>query len=212
MARMKLKELESHLQQVEEFDSPKILLEQYPTRPHIAACMLHTMAATFGDIEGRTVADLGCGCGVLSLGCVMLGADFVTGFDIDPDALAVFQQNIEEFEMSNLELVNQDTRNIGPDWKDRVDTVVMNPPFGTKHNKGLDLVFLEAGLAMAGTAVYSLHKTTTRDHVLAKARAWGAEGRVLAELRYDLPATYKHHKKASVDICVDFIRFSHVKT
>lgn len=212
MARMKLKELESHLQQVEEFDTPKILLEQYPTRPHIAACMLHTMAATFGDIEGRTVADLGCGCGVLSLGCVMLGADFVTGFDIDPDALAIFQQNIEEFEMDNLELVNLDTRNIGPDWKDRVDTVVMNPPFGTKHNKGLDLVFLEAGLEMASTAVYSLHKTSTRDHVLSKARSWGAEGRVLAELRYDLPATYKHHKKASVDICVDFIRFSHVKT
>jgi len=212
MARMKLKELESHLQQVEEFDTPKILLEQYPTRPHIAACMLHTMAATFGDIEGRTVADLGCGCGVLSLGCVMLGADFVTGFDIDPDALAIFQQNIEEFEMDNLELVNLDTRNIGPDWKGRVDTVVMNPPFGTKHNKGLDLVFLEAGLEMASTAVYSLHKTSTRDHVLSKARSWGAEGKVLAELRYDLPATYKHHKKASVDICVDFIRFSHVKT
>merc|ERR1719228_645045 len=73
MARMKLKELESQLQQVEEFDVPKILLEQYPTRPHIAACMLHTMAASFGDLEGRTVADLGCGCGVLSLGAVMLG-------------------------------------------------------------------------------------------------------------------------------------------
>ena len=30
---------------------------------------------------------------------------------------------------------------------------------------------------------------------------------VLAELRYDLPSTYKFHKKASVDIEVDFIRF-----
>ena len=32
---MKLKELETHLQQVEVFEKPKILLEQYPTRPHI---------------------------------------------------------------------------------------------------------------------------------------------------------------------------------
>ena len=115
MAKMKLKELESHLQQVDEFESPKILLgkveklksfgiklklplwhaEQYPTRPHIAACMLHTMEATFGDLEGRTVADLGCGCGVLSLGAVMMGAAFVHGFDIDQDALAVFQTNLE---------------------------------------------------------------------------------------------------------------------
>ena len=31
---------------------------------------------------------------------------------------------------------------------------------------------------------------------------------VVAELRYDLPATYKHHKKSSVDIHVDFIRFA----
>jgi len=43
MARMKLKQLEQHLQEVDEFEEPKILLEQYPTRPHIAACMIHTM-------------------------------------------------------------------------------------------------------------------------------------------------------------------------
>lgn len=94
MARMKLKELESHLQEVEEFENPKILLEQYPTRPHIAACMLHTMAASFGDIEDKIIADLGCGCGVLSVGCVMLGAGFVTGFDVDSDALDLFTENI----------------------------------------------------------------------------------------------------------------------
>jgi len=211
MARMKLKELESQLQQVEEFDVPKILLEQYPTRPHIAACMLHTMAASFGDLEGRTVADLGCGCGVLSLGAVMLGADFVLGLDIDPEALAVFAQNIEDFEMDNLDVVNMDVTNLGPDWKGRVDTVVMNPPFGTKHNKGLDIKFLQAGLALASRAVYSLHKTSTRSHLLTKARDWGVQAQVLAELRYDLPATYSHHKKASVDIQVDFIRFHHVK-
>ena len=33
---MKLKELESVLQQVDGFEEPKILLEQYPTSPHIA--------------------------------------------------------------------------------------------------------------------------------------------------------------------------------
>ena len=30
---------------------------------------------------------------------------------------------------------------------------------------------------------------------------------VVAELKYDLPNTYKHHKKQSQDIHVDFIRF-----
>ena len=30
-------------------------------------------------------------------------------------------------------------------FQTRVDTVVMNPPFGTKHNKGLDMKFLQVG-------------------------------------------------------------------
>lgn len=36
MKKLKLKELESCLQQVDVFENPKLLLEQYPTRPHIA--------------------------------------------------------------------------------------------------------------------------------------------------------------------------------
>lgn len=33
---MRLKELENHLESVDDFEQPKILLEQYGTRPHIA--------------------------------------------------------------------------------------------------------------------------------------------------------------------------------
>lgn len=46
-----------------------------------------------------------------------------------------------------------------------------------------------------------------RAYVLKTATECGAKGTVLAELRYDLPATFKFHKKSSVDINVDFIRF-----
>ncbi len=89
--RLKLRQLESHLERVEVFVRPKILLEQYPTRPHVAACLLHTAEATFQDLEGREVADLGCGCGILSLGAALMGADCVTGFDLDQDALDTFR-------------------------------------------------------------------------------------------------------------------------
>jgi len=205
---MKLKELECHLQEVDEFEEPKILLEQYPTRPHIAACMIHTMASTFGDIEDRSILDLGCGSGVLSIGCVMLGAANVLGLDIDPDALDTCQQNLEAFEMDNVDLVNGNVADADQILRQKFDVVLMNPPFGTKRNKGLDLLFLEKGIKLATRAVYSLHKTSTREHVLKKGEAWGTKPQVLAELRYDLPATYKHHKKASVDIEVDFIRFA----
>jgi predicted RNA methylase len=83
----------------------------------------------------------------------------------------------------------------------------MNPPFGTKHNRGIDMKFLQISLDLATTSVYSLHKTSTREHVLAKAADWGVRAQVLAELRFDLPASYKFHKKQSVDIEVDFVRF-----
>jgi len=209
MGPMKLKQLEQYLQQIEGFDNPKILLEQYPTRPHIAACMLHTIASTFDDIENRFVADLGCGCGVLAIGSVMLGAGAVTGFDVDTDALEQFQENIADFEIDNIDLVNADIGTLGDgSWDNKFEVVIMNPPFGTKHNKGLDVKFLQTGISMASRSVYSLHKTSTREHILKKAADWGVSAQVLAELRYDLPDTYKHHKKSSVDIHVDFIRFS----
>ena len=45
--------------------------------------------------------------------------------------------------------------------------------------------------------------------MLKKAREdWGVDAKVIAELKYDLPASYKHHKKTSVNIEVDFVRFS----
>jgi hypothetical protein len=78
------------------------------------------------------------------------------------------------------------------------DTVIMNPPFGTRR-KGADVDFLRAAarlLRSAGGAVYSLHKSSTRAHLQKVAlRELGcSEATVLAELRYDLPATYKFHK------------------
>lgn len=212
---MKLRDLETHLQQVDVFERPKVLLEQYPTRPHIAACMLHTIHSSFDDIEGKLIADLGCGCGVLSIGSVMLGAQMVLGIDVDADALETFKENMEAFEMEDnvqMVLANVTDEDSLEQMHKKFDTVIMNPPFGTKHNKGIDMLFVKQGLKLARNAVYSLHKTSTRDHIMKKAKEdWGVDMQVIAELRYDLPATYKHHKKDSVDIQVDFIRFSFPK-
>lgn len=207
MARLKLKNLEQYLQQVDTFEQPKVHLEQYATTPHLAACMLYTIQASFGDLEGKVVADLGCGCGTLTFGSVMLGADFCLGFDIDEDALDIFSANRDELEMENSDVVLCDvTKNLGDRFEDSFDTVVMNPPFGTR-TKGVDLEFVNVALRLARTAVYSLHKTSTRQHILKQAQAWGVEAKVVAELRFDLPKTYKFHSKYSVDIEVDLVRF-----
>jgi len=209
---MKLRQLETHLQEVESFENPKVLLEQYPTRAHIAACVVHTVQSSYDGIEDKLVADLGVGCGVLSVGACLLGAGHVTGFDVDGDALEIARANFAEFEIDNFDLVQTDVvGTLQPAGHLQFDTVLMNPPFGTKHNKGIDLAFVRKGLDLVapGGSVYSLHKTSTRDHILRKAReGWKVGCEVVAQLRYDLPASYKHHKKASIDIEVDFLRFT----
>uniref|UniRef100_A0A803K1N9 Methyltransferase-like protein 5 n=1 Tax=Xenopus tropicalis TaxID=8364 RepID=A0A803K1N9_XENTR len=202
---MKLKELEGCLQQVDVFENPKLLLEQYPTRPHIAACMLYTIHNTFNDIEDKVVADLGCGCGVLSIGAAMLGAGLCLGLDVDEDALDIFKTNTEEFELTNIDMIQFDVCSLPPDCLSKsVDTVIMNPPFGTKHNKGMDMTFLRTALQMARNSVYSLHKTSTREHIKKKATDWNVKMEIIAELRYDLPASYKFHKKKSVSALIYF--------
>ena len=46
-------------------------------------------------------------------------------------------------------------------------------------------------------------------HLQKKAVDWGVDFEVLAQLRFDLPQTYRFHKQKSVDIEVDLVRFAH---
>jgi len=208
--KLKLKHLESVLQQLEDFEAPKLSLEQYATPPHIAAHMLWRAAAC-GDVCGAVVADLGCGCGMLTVAAAVAGAAHVTGLDIDEEALAQCAVNVEELlEGCSVALVQCDVT--AAPLRLRPDTVLLNPPFGTKGNKGADLAFLQAAASLQPSAIYSLHKTSTRAKVLRHAASLGLYGSVEAELRYDLPKTYRFHKKDSVDICVDFIRFTKKET
>lgn len=62
---------------------------------------------------------------------------FCVGFDIDNDALEIFRRNAEEFEISNVDLVQCDLCSLEAEaYTKKFDTVIMNPPFGTKHNQG----------------------------------------------------------------------------
>lgn len=46
----------------------------------------------------------------------------------------------------------------------RPDTVIMNPPFGTKI-KGADMQFLRVACSLGPAQIYSLHKSSTRSHI-----------------------------------------------
>ena len=91
-----------------------------------------------------------------------------------------------------------------------VDTVLTNPPFGTKgDNAGIDIAFVLLACQLARRAVYSFHKTTTRDYVLRtiKTKVSNIQSvAVIAEMKFDISNTYQFHQQKSVDIAVDLIR------
>jgi len=207
---MRLRDLKAELQRVRPFDvkRQKYDLEQYPTGAEIAAHLVFTAATVHGDIEDCVVADLGCGTAMLGIGAALMGASTVLGMDADMDALEIAQQNVCQLDVAHIcdfaicDVGFLPTRPGLP----IVDTVIMNPPFGTR-SKGADVAFLEAAIALRPHAIYSLHKSSTRDYLLRRARDdWGVQAEVIAELRFDIPKMYKFHKSKSRDIEVDFIR------
>ncbi|GIL55813.1 hypothetical protein Vafri_11173 [Volvox africanus] len=207
---MKLKELHALMQDIAPFSCPKVDLEQYPTGPHLASRLLFAVDSSYDELAGRTVVDLGCGTAMLSIGAALLGSCHVAAVDIDPDALEVAAENVAQFEDPlPIDFILADVRHLSNQLpRLRADVVIMNPPFGTKQ-KGADLAFLRAAFSVATTSVYSLHKSSTREFIAktAKRDLGASSAEVLAQLRYDLPATMKFHRQKSVDIEVDLWRF-----
>lgn len=107
---------------------------------------------------------MGSGCGALTLGAAVLEAGLVVGFEIDSDALDIFKRNVDFHELTNVDVVQCDVLDLAKvcNWEKKFDTVILNPPFGTKHNAGMDVKFLKAAFLLAKNSVYSLHKTSTR--------------------------------------------------
>jgi len=61
------------LSDVEPFNAPKFMMEQYPTSAHIASRIIFA-ALENGDIENKDVLDLGCGTGMLGIGARIMGS------------------------------------------------------------------------------------------------------------------------------------------
>ncbi|OHE73060.1 MAG: hypothetical protein A2Y14_02715 [Verrucomicrobia bacterium GWF2_51_19] len=75
------------------------------------------------DVGSRSMADVGCGSGILAITAKKLGIGDVFGFDIDPDTLSVCRDNLRFNELSDIRF---ETADIAHGLKRPFDLVVAN--------------------------------------------------------------------------------------
>jgi len=199
---MKLKNLEMMLQRLAGFSRPRADLEQYQTPAPLAARLLYH-ALMKGDIAGKKVLDLGCGTGVLTVGAALLGAESVTGVDIDERALIVARENAAlldtELTFLAMDLRQEPCR----DRIDPVDTVVMNPPFGAQKAHA-DRPFIDCALAIS-PVTYSIFNAGSIPFV----EAYTAQRAEITEKiggAFSIKRTFVFHTKDVQEIEVEILR------
>ena len=185
------------LSALKDFQEPKMHLEQYLTPSELAASLLHS-AAMQEDIQGKRILDLGCGTGVLGIGACLLEASHVTFLEVDADAISVLEKNLQLVSTPH-EVIHAPLRAVD------ADTVVMNPPFGTKRRHA-DKQFLLAAMQSA-PVIYSIHLAGSEEFLDAVAAKKGFVRTHSWEFSFALPASMPAHTKKRAEVAVVAVRF-----
>jgi putative methylase len=214
MVRSK-RELAIFLSKLKVFEKPKVHLEQYPSDSNVAASLLWHLAMTNAELDELSVVDLGCGTGILGIGALVLGANFVEFIDVDPSVYPILKSNISfaedyfdvsfdgKWSFSNCNIYNCDRS--GDLSVNSKSIVLMNPPFGTKK-KHVDKKFLQVALSFA-PRVYSMHKTSTTSFIEAFSRTEGVSIVWREDLSFPIKNTMSGHKRKIQRIDVSIFYF-----
>lgn len=196
---MKRRQLEMTLQKLQPVISRDPKLEQYSTPAAVAAEIVWEAYAS-GDIDGKRVADLGCGNGIFSVGSRLMGAASVRGVDIDPKAIEIAKQNAEALGL-DIDFVAEEVSSV----KGTFDTVIQNPPFGSQKRHA-DRAFIKKSLELA-PRVYSLHNAGTEDFVESMVQALGARCSPVKRFKFEIPYAFEFHRKAKETFSVVLLKF-----
>ena len=195
---MKKRSLEISLEKLAKPTDPKPELEQYTTPADIAADMLWT-ALSYGDVQGKRIADLGCGGGILGIGAALIGASDVVCYDSDPGMIPLVYSNSEAAKVK-VEAICSEVRSI----EGHFDTVVQNPPFGAQ-NPGADRPFLLAAIRISDVA-YSLHLAETTEFVAKFCKSQKAEVQHIKNYKFKIPFMFEFHTKPAEFVDVALLR------
>jgi len=205
--------LEIILSRLDDMNDPAPDLEQYRTPSDAVSDMLF-LAASLGDIEGRSVAELGCGGAPFLIGAVLLGASRGYGCDIDERAVRLA--------LSNTDRVRSERPDM-PGWADLtieqadvsdpgfapplVHTVLMNPPFGAQA-RGADRPFMDRAMEMA-SVIHSVHNGVSYGFIkgMLEGNGWQVTHRTDAPM--EIKRRFHFHDREKV--CVPTVRIRAVK-
>ena len=194
------RQLEIELEKLKTLQAPLLGLEQYPVSSRVAAELLYMAGFERHDLQGVTV-DLGTGTGRLAIGAALMGSRKVVGVDLDERAIALAKEDgvvagaQVEWIVSGVDKV-----------EGGYDTVVMNPPYGTR-TPHLDIQFLDRAIQLA-PIVYSIHKSSTRDYLK---QAITRRNREIDEIRgmdLAIPHIFPFHQKKRKIVQVDLYRIT----
>ncbi len=204
------RELELQIQKVPGYLRPKVELEQYVTDANIVAEIVW-LSYMRGELETARVLDLGCGTGRFAIAATLMGARQVVCLDIDRDCVTQVRDYARELDIYSLvDIVVADAER--PPFRDKSFNVVFqNPPFGIQERRrhmkreGADVRFLKTASRL-GKIVYTIHKASTSDYILRKARESGCTGTVIGTRIINIPPMYRHHFKRVHKVEVVVIR------
>jgi putative methylase len=194
------RDLERALSEIEPHLFPKAHLEQYTTSSKVVAEVLYLAGYVNDDIIDKTVIDLGCGTGRLSIGAALLGAKEVFGVDIDRDAVKAAFKNSEKLDLKEKTnwIIGDIDVIIG-----RFDTTLQNPPFGVQQRMA-DRKFISKSLAIS-RMVYSFHKSGDSNRKFIKRFIEEHRGKVttIFPFEMEIPRMFKFHTKKKQSVKVD---------
>jgi len=197
---MKQRQLEILLQQVPPPKAPKPSLEQYMTPAPIAADILFT-AYHWGDIQRKTVVDLGCGTGIFAVGAAYMDAQEVYGIDVDKSIISLAKEYARSKNLP-IHFRAQDVTAVTT----LCDTVLMNPPFGAqKSNQNADRPFIEKGFEIA-PVIYSLHLKKTIPFIEKMILALHGELTYQKDYEFPIKWMFQFHEKEVMKYKVTLLR------
>ncbi|MFA7690748.1 MAG: RsmD family RNA methyltransferase, partial [Methanofastidiosum sp.] len=103
---MKKKQLEIFLSNLKEMEDPDMFEEQYTTPGDIAAEIIF-FAYHRGDIEGKTIIDLGAGTGRLGIASLLLRAKKVYFVEKDKRAIEILKDNLETLTLKSNQILGE---------------------------------------------------------------------------------------------------------